>query len=348
VEARVIASAPIALDVHETSQVGAARREAMQLARSAGLDEGDAGRAGLIATELATNLCRHARSGQLLLRHVADPSGVAAGVEIVAIDRGPGMADVERCLADGYSSGATPGTGLGAIRRAASEFDIHSSCPNGTVLAVRVTPRSAPAAARALAWGAVSVAIRGESICGDAFAVVDRGDDVAFLVADGLGHGPLAADAARLAVEVLHAAGDAPPMRILELAHQRMRGTRGAAVAIGTVARTTGAMRYAAVGNISARILDADGSRSLISWNGTVGVQMAKPKEVEAALPPGALLVVHSDGLVSRWDLAKEPRLLRRDPAVVAGALFRDHSRGSDDATVLVGRRAPTSPAGGT
>ena len=326
----------VSMRVADASQVGAVRRAVGTLAEQARLDESDRGRAALVATEIATNLARHARDGFVSLRLVATTRGL--GVEILSLDRGPGM-DVERCLRDGYTTGMSPGTGLGAIRRAATEFDVHSTEGRGTVLAVRVFARGrAPRTTAELTWGIVATPHPGEEVCGDAWAVVETDAAVTFLLADGLGHGPLASDAAERAVEVLHEAPDGGPARVLALAHERLRGSRGAAVAVGTIARTTGTLRYAGIGNVVTRIVTAGSSRSLVSLNGTVGVQMPAPKEFEHALAPGALVVAHSDGLSHRWDLGAQPPLAARDTAVIAGALYRDHARGNDDATVLVGR----------
>jgi anti-sigma regulatory factor (Ser/Thr protein kinase) len=334
----------IVVAVSEASQVGGARRAASMLAERAGLDGDDAGRVALIATELATNLVRHARGGQLLLRAMLEDG---RGVELVSLDRGPGMASVERCMVDGYSSLNSPGTGLGAIRRSASEFDVHSAQPSGTVIAARVFAAQRPDARSSAEfwWGVVSIPVRGETECGDAWAVVEHPDHVTFVVADGLGHGCLAAEASNRVLEVTRAAGDAGPGRVLDLAHHRLHGSRGAAVAVGNVARTTGALHYAGIGNISTRIVSRDGGRSLISNNGTVGSHMSTPKEFEYVWPTGGLLISHSDGLTTRWDLTKDPHLAARDPAVIAGVLYRDHSRNNDDVTVLVGRKRARVPA---
>jgi anti-sigma regulatory factor (Ser/Thr protein kinase) len=332
------------VDVVEASQVGAARRAVAALAEQAGLAPAHAGRAALLATELATNLLRHAQQGHLLLRLVDAPSGL--GIELLAVDRGPGMADVGRCLVDGYSSGSSPGTGLGAIRRSADQFDVHSRQPEGSVLVARVWTPAAPSRAGATVdWGVVSQPLAGEFVCGDAWHVVATARGIAFLVADGLGHGALAAAAADQAVDVLREHPDAAPARVLELAHERLRGSRGAAVAIGALDDASGVLRFAGIGNVAVRVLSGDGSRSLVSLNGTVGVQIPRPKEFEIPWPLGALLIAHSDGLNTRWDLRHDPMLAARDPAIVAGVLYREYARGTDDLTVLVGRRVGSAPA---
>jgi hypothetical protein len=97
-------------------------------------------------------------------------------------------------------------------------------------------------------------------------------------------------------------------------------------------------LRFAGVGNISAMIVTGDGSRNLVSHNGTLGLQLRKAQEFVYPWTTGALLVVHSDGLASHWKLDQYPGLYRQDPAIVAGVLYRDHARRRDDVSVVVFR----------
>ena len=94
------------------------------MAERARMRESELGRVPLIVTELATNLLLHATGGEIIIRML--PAEAAPGLEIVALDRGPGIADLQRCMADGYSGGGTRGCGLGAVRRLSTEFDIYS------------------------------------------------------------------------------------------------------------------------------------------------------------------------------------------------------------------------------
>ena len=110
--------------ITEMSQVGQARREAVLLAKKSGFNESYVGKIALIATELGTNLVKHATSGQLLMRVSDYDEGNY--FEFLSLDRGPGMAEVSKCLTDGYSTAGSPGTGLGAIARMADQFDIYS------------------------------------------------------------------------------------------------------------------------------------------------------------------------------------------------------------------------------
>src|SRR5271155_4019799 len=114
----------IILAVTEASQVGEARRAVTALASRLGFNETESGKVALVVTEVANNLVKHARDGVLLLRPLEREQ--TSGIEILALDKGPGMTDVGRCLQDGFSTAGSPGTGLGAIVRLAAFADIHS------------------------------------------------------------------------------------------------------------------------------------------------------------------------------------------------------------------------------
>jgi len=313
--------------IDDESKVGEARRDAQRLAQAHGLDATMCGRAAIVATELGNNLLQHGGGGELLLQPII--TGNATLIELMAIDRGRGMQNVESCLKDGYSTGGTAGTGLGAVRRLAAEFDLYSVADGGTVVMARVGVRAAGR------FGAVSVPVAGESECGDSWRLATDGHITAALVVDGLGHGPLAAQAAHCSTTTF---GETPfdaPKVLIERMHRSLAGTRGAAAACAHV-DAQGQLSYAGVGNISAALITFAKSQGLASHNGTLGLRMPRLQQFEYARAAGSMVVMHSDGVSSRWDLARSEGLLHRHPATVAAVLYRDHARGRDDATVLV------------
>jgi anti-sigma regulatory factor (Ser/Thr protein kinase) len=328
----------ISVSVDDPSQVGEARRSASAIATAAGLNETEAGKFALIATEAATNISKHAQRGEIILRSITGP-GMRAAADLIAIDSGPGIANLDRALGDGYSTAGTSGHGLGAISRLASEFDIYTTAGVGTVLCARVThePVIRTAAPPAYDVGVVRVPKRGETACGDdwSFTVDDVGRAL-LTVADGLGHGIAAAEAASRAVMIGAERAAEQPAMVLSSIHSGLRPTRGAAVAVAELANSC--VRFAGLGNIGASIVSARDSRSLVSHNGIAGHEMRKIQEFSYDWPADSLLVVHSDGLSTRWDLAKYPGLVSRHPSVVAGVLYRDFTRGRDDALVVVVR----------
>jgi anti-sigma regulatory factor (Ser/Thr protein kinase) len=297
-----------------------------------GLEDKASGAAALVTTEAATNLVKHAGGGEILLRAIEE------GVEVVALDRGPGMADVGASLRDGHSTRGTQGNGLGAIRRMSTTFDIYSAPGKGTALLARVQSRPVSAKSVRLEMGAVSLPISGETVNGDAWIAQPTARGARILMVDGLGHGPIANDAAQAAVEAFRAAPGETPEAAVETCHLALRSTRGAAVAVTEVDVETGVVRFAGVGNIAGAIWNGNQSHHTVSHNGTAGQGAIRIREFSYPWPKNALLVLASDGLATRWTLESYPGLPARDPSLVAAVLYRDHSRQRDDVTVVAVR----------
>lgn len=330
------------IPVTEQTQVGEARRAANRLATDHDLDETVRGRVAIVVTELGNNLWRHAQKGRLVIGCRQDDDGCQ--LEVIAIDSGPGMADVARCLRDGYSSGGTPGTGLGAVQRLSTDFSVYSSPGKGTVILSRTWVPSAgatgaPSPRARFAHAGICLAAPGETVSGDAWDIrVDGDGRAAVIVADGLGHGPVAAQAAAEAVKAFGSLRGSPAS-VLERAHPALRTTRGAAVSIVELDARAGTVVHAGAGNIAGRMISGIEDRSLMSQHGTLGVQIRKLQDVSSAWPDHAIVVLHSDGLMTRWSLQGVGGLLQCDPAVIAGWLLRDFTRGHDDVTVVVVKR---------
>jgi anti-sigma regulatory factor (Ser/Thr protein kinase) len=323
------------LPVRETSHAAAARRIATRLVVEAGFDETDTGNVAIIVTELATNLIKHAREGEILMRPIA--SGAGLGAEIIALDRGPGIANLNQCFRDGYSTAGSPGTGLGAIARLAADFDIYSTPGKGTAVFAQVWPRNSKVEkADGMEFGIVSLPKSGEEVCGDGWSCEALADKSLCLVADGLGHGAQAAAAARGAIDVVTEHRDKTPTEIIERAHEALRSTRGAALGVAQIDYARNLIRFCGVGNIGAVIVAGGGARNLVSLNGTAGLEVRKITEFDYPWSSQSTLIMHSDGLMSRWNLQLYPGLAQRHPSLIAAMLYRDYNRGRDDVTVLV------------
>lgn len=332
------ADSAVHLTIRDSSHVGEARRAAVALGRLNGMDETTAGAVGVVATELATNLCRYAPGGALSIQWLSSACGDA--LEIVSSDTGPGIGDIARCLSDGYSTGGTPGTGLGAVKRFSSEFDAYSTPGKGSVFVSRIArDRAATPRRHGILWGVFCKPIKGETENGDAWRVSFDSGTARFLVVDGLGHGPTAAAAARAAGDTFARYPQASPQQFMEVAHRDLAGTRGAAAALLQLDNASGDVNYAGIGNIASCIVGGGAQKGLISHNGTLGVAARKVQAFSYAWQPGSLIVMHSDGIKTRWSLDEYPGLVTRHPAVIAATLARDFSRGNDDTTILVARR---------
>lgn len=327
--------------VEDSSQVAEPRRAVGDLAKAFGFSETRAGQAALVVTELATNLSKHARSGEMLLRPIQHGVYPAVkGIEILAVDRGPGMRDVSLARQDGYSTAGSLGHGLGSVERQSDFFQIYSE-PTGSVVLARLWASRLGADARRSAYeiGAVAVSHPGEDISGDDWDWTMRDGRFAIMVADGLGHGILAHDAAVAATDVFRRFHDESPSQVISDTHASLRATRGAAVAMVAVDTDRGVASYCGLGNISGFVVPPTGGRhGMISQNGTAGHVASRIIEFSYPMPRQSMLVLSSDGLGSQWDLDRYPGLRTRDPSVIAGILYRDFSRRRDDVTVVVAK----------
>jgi anti-sigma regulatory factor (Ser/Thr protein kinase) len=326
----------VVVPVRENTDVARARRVSLGAAQAAGLDENEVGALGIVITEAGTNLLKHGGGGEILVRHCAGPG---AAVEVLAIDRGKGMANVERCIEDGYSTAGSPGNGLGAIRRLSLHFDCFSAPDQGTVLLARIGRRDSSRVNGAFEVGAICAPAPAEEVSGDSWLVQFDSHACRVYVADGLGHGPAAAEASRVAMQAARENPSLAPSALIDAAHSRMRATRGAALAVAEIRLQERQVAYSGVGNISGAILtEANTRRQMVSMNGTAGHEMRAAREFQYPWENNPLLVLHSDGLNTHWAIDKYAGLFRKHPSVIAGVVFRDCRRGKDDATVVVVR----------
>lgn len=324
------------IPIRDPSQVFQARQIAVALARDLNFSEHQTGKVAIVATEMASNLVKHAKAGELSATCV-DERG-HAGVEILSIDAGPGIGDIQRSLADGYSSTGTAGTGLGAVRRLSDRFEMFSRVGKGTVLMARLTGRPPPRSWTGLEIGAAVAAFPGEEVCGDAWGFLPRQHDGILLVADGLGHGPDAAAAAQEAVRVLQNARSGTAMAIAEVVHRALAKTRGAAVGIAEVRVSEGKVIFVGIGNISGRLVADGTSRAMVSHNGTAGLMARRIAEFVYPFASPPTVILHSDGVSAKWDLGDYPGLEAQHPSIIAAVIYRDFKRGRDDAVVAVAK----------
>ncbi len=330
------------------------KRDIHQLARQLLFSPRRLGELDIVVSELVSNLVKHAQQGELLVRPVSYPSGpasnsatvetVTAGLELIAVDRGPGMADPGRMLQDGVSTTQTLGQGLGAINRLSDTFQLYSAIGWGTVLLTRlfVDPLPLFTARQPTETGAVVLPKPGQTDCGDGYAVVETASHIKLFLGDGLGHGPLAKLAVQQAIQAFQRCPAVSPAAILTVLHEAVKGTRGLVGTVVVFDRTRQVWHACGVGNISARISHALESKAYAGHNGIIGNNLpAHLIDQPFAYSAGQQLILYSDGLHNRWDAASYAGLFKYDPSVLAAALYKDQARQTDDISVLVGRIHP-------
>jgi anti-sigma regulatory factor (Ser/Thr protein kinase) len=325
-------SAPI----NDASHVGEMRRQLAVIAEKNGFGDTDAGRVALVATELGTNLIKHGRGGEMLFGPFEDSEG--SGMELIALDHGPGIGNVAECLRDGFSSAGTGGNGLGAVIRQSHVVDIASWPGVGTAVLARLqtgTPTPQRASSHS-GWGAVAVAMPGQEVCGDSWSVSANGSTTLF-VADGLGHGPDAAEASVEAVRLFHRFAAHRVPTLLDYVHGGLRSTRGAAVSIARFDPAAREVAFAGVGNVAGALAENGTLKRMVSMPGTAGHNARKIQGFHYPFQSG-LIVLCSDGIGTSWNFNRYANIETAHPTLIAAILYRDFSRRRDDATVLVGK----------
>ncbi|WP_116809491.1 ATP-binding SpoIIE family protein phosphatase [Steroidobacter cummioxidans] len=326
--------------IGDPSAVAPARRGVSTLAAELGFDTEDAGRAALVATEIGTNLVKHGGGGELIAQQISRDGHF--GLELLGLDKGPGIVDVAKCLRDGYSTSGSPGTGLGAMERLSQRFEIYSRPGHGTAVLAQLWPDSREPPPGRTQVGALVVPKPGEIACGDRYCYHERVEGALVAGIDGLGHGLGAEQAAVEACRIFDVEKHRPTLRLMQTLHEALRPTRGAAVTLLEVDWDAGRITSVGVGNVAAALINGNETKRIATDNGIVGHVISRPRELTHACQPDTVLVLHSDGLTTSWQAARYPGLMQHHAALIAGVLYRDCKRGRDDSLVVVIRRTPS------
>ena len=334
--------APQIFEIAHPSDAGAAQRAARAMSLALGFAEQASEEMGLVVRELASNLVKHAERGTLTLTPLSE--GERDGLEIASVDTGPGIADVEEAVRDGFSTACSLGCGLGAVNRMMDQVEISSQPGTGTRLVCRRWRRDAlpaPAVSR-LEFGAASRPHPKMNVNGDAFVIKQAGQTALAAVIDGLGHGPEAHRAAQAARVYVEAHYDQPLGEIFRGVGRTCRATRGVVMALARFDQSRETLTFASFGNIEARVIGSPTPINFLVRRGIVGVHTTGPVVTEHPWTPGSLLVLHSDGISTRWHWDDFASLADKPADAIAQALLRQLAKEEDDATVVVVRDART------
>ena len=191
-----------------------------------------------------------------------------------------------------------------------------------------------------LAWGLASRARAGEIESGDRYVVAMHADGAVMAVADGLGHGAEAALASELAVRTVERHAAEPLVDIVRRCHKSLLRTRGVALSLARWDARDRLLTWIGVGNVEGLVMSANGgsvppSHRLVMRGGVVGVRLPALLVSPVAVERTGLLILATDGIASGFEQGLDPSQL---PKTVADRILADHSRGTDDAMVLVAR----------
>ena len=298
------------------------------------------GEIDIIVSELTSNLVKHAGGGELFYR-LHESLGVWT-FEILCTDKGPGIENVTQMMRDGASTTKTLGQGLGALQRLSDFFQLYSLRGWGTIVyckVVSVRPPLISPPKNVFDIKAVCVPKAGESVCGDGYCIKRFPEETHVFMGDGLGHGEKAHDAIAAACESFNACGEITPVEIIRFIHASVKRTRGLVGTVAVLNHTQKQWQICGVGNISTRLYSGLMFKHYLAYNGIIGLNI--PGTMQSFTMPAEnnhMLMMCSDGLRTRWDLSRYNGFNRYDPTVVAAMLYKDFVRGTDDASVLIGR----------
>jgi anti-sigma regulatory factor (Ser/Thr protein kinase) len=325
---------PIELIISVPMHGMAAQLSVRQMALSLGFSGDASEEITLAVAELTSNLIKHAGKGTLAVRPVG--AGERVGLEIEASDRGPGIGNIEKSFEDGYSTAGSLGYGLGTVNRLMDEVDIHSAPDCGTQILCRRWLRCEQRGFARSLWevGILTRPHRGFRENGDAFVVKEWDDRLLVGLIDGLGHGELAQKAALAAQSYVRSHYDQPLDKIFAGAGRACLATRGVVMALA-VFQASSQMAFASIGNVEVRAKSGSERLPFVCKRGYLGGAETNVKVQQFSWRPEWMLVLHTDGLRSRWQWSDIPGIESASAHSVAGRLMDTLATRQDDATVL-------------
>ena len=321
----------VKIPIYRESDVINARVIGVKMALSMGFREIALAEIEIIISELGTNIVKHANApGELIFQSVSD--GRIRGIEIIAKDQGKGIHISDISANEGISSEGSLGIGLAGVRRLADEFEI--GMENGAVV-------------HAKKWMSEDYGIQvkcsvlskpkfGEIVSGDAFFYKHLPSYAIFGVIDALGHGPEAHQVAETVHQILETEYMKDLLNITEYCHQRLKGSRGAAIAIGKIDFRRSKLFHIGIGNIETRIYGGSALFRPSYSNGTLGMCIEGARAGEYPYSEGSCIVMFSDGISGRFDI--DAVVLRKTVQEISHSIFSRYAKDHDDATVLVVR----------
>ena len=325
--------------IADRSYVSYVKREIHNLVVASEFSSQKIGEVDIIVAELTSNLIKFAQTGELLYRVSADEYGIF--FEVHCIDNGKGIQNLSRMMQDGISSANTLGQGLGAIGRLSNTSSIYTLSDWGTVVNSKVYKNEVTHfdKKKTIDFGAVQVCYPGEKVCGDGYAVKEVNGGTQFFMGDGLGHGINAHDAVQEAIKAFKECGEISPTEILRHIHQSVKKTRGLVAAVAHLDMASQKWALCGIGNISVCIYTGLTPKNYTSYNGTVGHNIPRTfTDSVQELEKYQTLIMHSDGIDTKWNLNGLPGIIKHDPNLVAAVLYKDNARHNDDMTVIAAK----------
>ena len=204
---------------------------------------------------------------------------------------------------------------------------------------------SMPSERPIIEWASAGAPLEGPE-SGDLHVVAPFPNGVLVAVIDGLGHGPGAAEAARVAASILRAEAALPVRDLIERCHEGLRPTRGAVMSLASLDARSSTVEWCGVGNVEGVLLratatSAKASEAIGTRGGVVGFRLPPLHVSTVPISPRDVLVMVTDGIRGGFTDSLD---LEREPQALVDTVFARYAKGSDDSLVLAARYLGRAP----
>lgn len=320
-------------------------------ARRMGFNDAQRGNMVLVAAEMVSNQIKYA-GGRGMLQIWQQPGPT---LDIVALDYGPGIANLAQAHQDGYSTSKTLGKGLGTIRTLSHESGIYtlpevgvsgSQVWHGCVFWSRFFPAHKSVAGGATAdtttartqfnVGLFARALTDDRYNGDRIYVEQHPNTLRWLHLDGLGHGEMAQNATHNLADLLLRSPEI--LQVLQLIDRQLSSTRGAVAMLTDLDLEEMRAQIVGVGDMRAATYIDDQLQNLAFAPGILGKEHKTPRVTSFGLKRQSTIITASDGIRRSWHETTFPGLLKQHPQLIAYVLGNIMGRASDDQSICVVR----------
>ena len=334
------------INVAHLSDASLASREAKSMALEIGFNNNISDEISLVVKELATNLCKHAASGKLIIKSVSEDN--KNGIQIESLDKGKGIVDIERAITDGFSTSGSLGYGLGTVNRLMDDFNIDTQChgETGTHIVCKRWLRENLKKSHlcSLEFGAATRPHPQMKVNGDSFVIKHWESGSLVAAIDGLGHGTYAHRASESARKYVDSHYDLPLGDIFRGTSRALKATRGAVMALARFDYISGnnnkktniKLTFGSIGNIEVRVVGSSERMSFIMRRGIIGGMAPNPVISEHEWNPENILILHSDGLRTHWKWDDFSKYADQSATVIAQNMLRTLMKDNDDAVIIV------------
>lgn len=330
------------LPIEDSYSLYSIRSVVLEEAKHLGMNQTRIAELEIIVRELIQNVLKHGGGKGFISLRVDTREKTSSAIVLEVADKGKGIKDWDKALEPGYTTSSSLGIGLPTVNRLADELVLLKSDHTGTSIQV-VKDIIAPEVNDSYwEFSFFSRPHPAEEANGDQGALIRDRKGIWVILADGLGHGPLAEEAAKKAINIIYNSSRTTPEDLIKPIHEKLVSTRGSALSIAHIIPDEHKINWVGIGNVTG-MLKYPSSRNgktemtFVNTNGTLGVSLPSLHKMEYSYAVGDILIMSTDGMQRDW--WNTPELFTSFKLPRTGLhVLKNFSRSNDDASLFIGR----------